>query len=82
VLWRTVWASEKDAAEFFDAMRRGLMQRHHIPWQKEYDSTPGQFRVDDPHRIIRLMQKGSTVTLIDATDLGFASTLEAQIASQ
>lgn len=82
ILWRSVWASEKDAGEFFDAMRRGLMQRHHIPWQKEYDSTPGQFRVDDPHRIIRILRTGSRVTIIDATDAAFAKALEEQVASQ
>ena len=72
VLWRTVWTTDKDAEEFFATLRTGLMSRHLIPWQKEYDVTPGQFRVDDPHRIIRLVRDGKTVTLIDATDAAFA----------
>ena len=76
LLWRSVWTTEKDAREFFDALRRGVMQRHLIPWQKEYDVSPDQFRVDDPHRIIRLRRFDKTVTLLDATDATFAKALE------
>lgn len=75
VLWRSVWSTPEDATQFFDAMRRGLMQRHQIPWQKEYDATPGTFAVNDPHRVIHLQQKGLTVTLINATDTAFAKSL-------
>lgn len=76
LLWRTVWAGDADAKEFFDAMRRGLMQRFDIPWQKEYDAVPNQFRVDDPHRVIRLVQKGAEVTLVNATEPEFARAME------
>ena len=56
------------------------MQRYKIPHQAEYDATPGQFRVDDPHRIIRLLvdMEKKTVTLLDATDPSFARALEAR----
>ena len=80
LLWRSVWTTEKDAWEFFDALRRGVMQRHLIPWQKEYDVSPDEFRVDDPHRIIRLRRMEKTVTLLDATDAPFAKALEEKFA--
>ena len=76
VLWRTVWTTEKDADEYFAVMRAGLMSRHLIPWQKEYDAVPGQFRVDDPHRIIRIKKDGKSVTLLNATDPAFAKAAE------
>lgn len=78
LLWRTAWTRPEDAKEFFDAMRRVVMQRRHIPWQKEYDIAPDQFHVDDPHRIIRLRRHGGgkLVTLIDATDPAFAKTMD------
>ncbi len=76
VLWRSVWITEKDAEEFFAAQRTSLMSRHLIPWQKEYDAVPNQFRVDDPHRIIRLRRDGRTVTLLSATDPAFAKAAE------
>jgi len=76
VLWRSVWTTEEDAKQFFDALRRGAMHRHLIPWQKEYDVSPDQFRVDDPHRIIRLQRTGKTVTLLNATDPAFAKAAE------
>ena len=76
LLWRSVWATEKDAKEFFDALRRGVMQRHLIPWQEAYDAAVNQFRVDDPHRIIRLRRTEKTVTLMDVTDAAFAKALE------
>lgn len=76
VFWRTEWSTEKDAREFFAAMRTGLMSRHLIPWQQEYDAVPQQFRVDDPHRSIRLRHSGKTVTLLDATDAAFAKAAE------
>lgn len=80
VFWRTEWRTEKDAEEFFAAMRAGLMSRHLIPWQAEYDAAPQQFRVDDPHRIIRLRRAGQSVTLLDATDAAFAKAAEEKFA--
>lgn len=76
VLWRSVWRTEGDAKEFFAVLRTGLMSRHLIPWQKEYDAIPGQFRVDEPHRVLRLRMDGKTVTLINATDPAFAKAME------
>jgi len=80
LLWRSTWATPNDAREFFDALRRILMQRFEIPWQKEYDAVPDQFRVDDPHRIIHLTRKDTTVTLINATDPAFAKAMDAKFA--
>lgn len=76
--WKTVWASDKDAKEFFDLMRRVIMQRFSIPWQQAYDAVPNQFRVDDPHRIVRLELKPNqkTVTLANSTETDFAAALE------
>ena len=78
VFWKTVWRTEKDAQEFFDHMRRVIMQRFSIPWRQGYDAAPGQFRVDDPRRVVRLVLKsgGKTVTLLQATDPAFAVELE------
>jgi hypothetical protein len=76
VLWRSVWMTGEDAQEFFEAQRRILMQRHLIPWQKEYDTAAGRFHVDDPHRVIRLARTERTVTLLNATDPAFAKAAE------
>lgn len=79
LFWKTVWVTEKDAGEFFQAMRRILMQRYSIPWQEKYDAVPGRFDVTDPHRVIRLVHAadGKTVTLLNATSPEFAAALEA-----
>jgi hypothetical protein len=60
-------------------MRRVLMQRFAIPYQKEYDQ-PGAFVVDDPHRIIRLRisEDKLRVTLVNATDAKLAEILDAR----
>lgn len=78
LFWKSVWRSEKDAKEFFAMMRQILMQRFSIPWRKEYDAVPGQFSVDDPRRIIRLVLQpdGKTVTLANSTDPVFAEALQ------
>jgi hypothetical protein len=72
--WKTVWRTQKDAKEFFDMMRRVVMQRFSIPWQKVQDAVANQYRVDDPHRIVRLELKEDqkTVTLINCTAPDFA----------
>lgn len=82
VFWKTVWRTEKDAQEFFQQLRVVVMQRFSIPWRKEYDAAPNQFRVDDPRRIIRLVVDAGTrtVTLLNATDPAFAATLEGNAA--
>src|SRR5690606_13572236 len=62
LFWRSVWSTDEDARQFFGALRRGVMHRHLIPWQKEYDVSPDRFQVDDPHRIVRLERNGKTVS--------------------
>jgi hypothetical protein len=81
VLWRSVWASDNDATEFFAALRRILMQRYSIPWQPEFDVSPDQFSLSEPHRAIRLSRHSATVTLIDATSQRFADALAAKFSS-
>ncbi len=78
VFWKTVWRTEKDAGEFFDHMRRVLMQRFALPWRAVYDELPGQFRVDDPQRVVRLVLRGAekVVTLLNATEPASARSLE------
>lgn len=78
LFWKTVWRTEKDAKEFFDQMRRVIMQRFSIPWRQSYDAVPGEFRIDDPRRVVRLVLKTGqkTVTLLNATDPAFAGELE------
>jgi hypothetical protein len=58
-------------------MRQILMQRFSIPWLREYDAVPGQFTVNDPRRLIRLVLQpdGKTVTLANCTDPAFADAL-------
>ena len=79
VFWKTVWRTEKDAQEFFEQLRRVVMQRFSIPWRKEYDAVPDRFSVDDPRRNIRLVLDAGrkSVTLLNATNPAFASALEA-----
>ncbi len=79
--WKTAWRSPAEAREFFDYLRRVLMQRFSIPWRREYDATPGQFRVDDPRRILRLTLSAdnTSVTLSHATDPAFATALDAWV---
>ena len=78
LFWKSVWRTEKDAKEFFDQMRRVIMQRFSIPWRQSCDALPGEFRVDDPRRVVRLVLKTGekTVTLLNATDPAFAVALE------
>ncbi len=79
VLWKTHWRRPDDGQEFFDGMRRVLMQRYTIPYQKEYDQ-PGAFVVDDPHRIIRvrLSDDKLRVTVVNATNATLAAALDAK----
>ena len=81
VLWRSVWASDNDATEFFAALRRILMQRYSIPWQQEFDVSPDQFSLSEPHRAIRLNRHGANVTLIDATSPRVADALAAKFST-
>ncbi len=76
--WKSVWRTGQDAKEFFDQVRRVVMQRFSIPWQQAYDAVPDQFRVDDPRRIVRLVLNPGekTVTFSHATDPAFAEALE------
>jgi len=83
VLWKTVWRTPQDAKAFFDLFRRVLMQRFSIPWRREYDATPGQFRVDDPRRVLRLTlgADGTSVSFSHATDPASAAILEKALAT-
>lgn len=78
VFWKTAWQTEKDAREFFDTLRKSLMQRFSIPWRAEYDAVPDRFTVQDPRRIIRLILNpvSKTVSLQNSTDPVFAAELE------
>ncbi|MES2707481.1 MAG: hypothetical protein V4726_12865 [Verrucomicrobiota bacterium] len=78
VFWKTAWSTEKDAREFFDTLRRSLMQRFSIPWRAEYDAVPDHFTVRDPRRIILLTVHPETkiVTLRNSTDPAFAAELD------
>ncbi|MDB6132727.1 MAG: hypothetical protein JWM59_970 [Verrucomicrobiales bacterium] len=78
VFWKTAWRTDQDAREFFDILRRSLMQRFSIPWRADYDAVPNQFTVTDPRRIIRLILNPATnaVTLQNSTDPAFAAELE------
>jgi hypothetical protein len=77
VLWKTHWRTAADGQEFYDGMRRVLMQRFKIPYQKEYDQ-PGAFIVSDPHRLIRLRisEDKLSVTLVNATETNLAEVLD------
>jgi hypothetical protein len=79
VLWKTHWRTPEDGQEFFDGMRRVLMQRYTIPYQKEYDQ-PGAFVVDDPHRIlrVRLSEDKLRVNVVNATNATLAAALDAK----
>ena len=78
VLWKTVWRTGTDGVEFFDGMRRILMQRNTIPHQPEYDQ-PNAFVMTDPHRAIRLRISPDklTVTVVNATEGAMADALDA-----
>jgi hypothetical protein len=77
VLWQTRWRTPADGQEFFDGMRRVLMQRFTIPYQKEYDQ-PGAFVVDDPHRVIRVRLSADKlqVSVVNASDAQVAALLD------
>ena len=78
VFWKTVWRTEADAREFFEQLRRVLMQRFSLPWRAPLDAAAGQFRVDDPQRVLRLALRAEdkAVTLINASDPAFGALLE------
>lgn len=75
--WQTHWRTPEDGQEFFEGLRRVLMQRHSIPWQPEFDNKSA-FLVNDPHRVIRLRISGDqkAVTLVDATDEAYGNALD------
>lgn len=77
VLWKTSWRTPEDGQEFFDGMKRILMQRLTIPYQKEYDQERA-FVVNDPHRQLRLRQSPDklSVTLVNTTEAAAADALD------
>jgi hypothetical protein len=77
MVWKSAWRTPEDGTEFFDGMKRILMQRFTIPYQKEYDQ-PNAFVVSDPHRIIRLKISADklSVSLVNATESAAADALD------
>ncbi len=77
VCWKSHWRTPEDGQEFFEGLRRVLMQRHTIPWQPEFDNKTA-FLVNDPHRVIRLRLSGDgkLVTLVNASEAAFADALD------
>ena len=74
LVWKTVWASAAEAAEFFAAERLLLEKRHAL---KEARSTERSYEADGP-RVIRLRQtEANEVILIDAATAEWADALGA-----
>ena len=82
VFWRTVWRSEKDAAEFFQAAQTVWLHRYGIPFHQRYVQKDGSLVVNDPDRVLRLRRTPDKlgVTIVDATDAAFADAMEARLA--
>jgi hypothetical protein len=65
VVWKTVWASAEEAAEFFEAEKKLLEKRHQLTGIR---STERSFEADAP-RFVRLRQtEANEVILIDAAN--------------
>jgi hypothetical protein len=80
VFWQTRWRTGKDALDFFQAAQTIWLHRYAIPFNKRYERSDGEFIVDDPGRVIRLRLTPDKqgVTIIDATEAGFADAIEAK----
>ncbi len=81
VHWRTLWQSEKDAAEFIKAAQTIWLHRYAIPWNARYEQPDGSTIVNDPTRQLRLRlgPDKKSVTLVDSPDAGWADALEAAL---
>lgn len=82
--WRTLWQTEKDAAEFLKAAQTVWLHRHAIPWNARYEQPDGSTLVSDPNRNIRIRLGADkkSVILIDSPDAAWADALEAGLAPQ
>lgn len=83
LVWKTVWASEKEAQEFFDAEKKLLEQRHRLtnPKLEAMGAVPGSsiivYSADAP-RFIRLrfpQTEAHEVIVIDAANAEWAQVL-------
>ena len=77
VVWKTQWRTPEDGQEFFEGLRRVLLQRYTIPWLPEFESKTA-FVVNDPHRVIRLRLSadGKSVSLVNATAEPYGNALD------
>ena len=82
--WRTLWQTEKDAAEFLKAAQTVWLNRHAIPWNARYEQPDGSTIVNDPNRVIRIRLGADkkSVTLVDSPEAAWADALEAGLAPQ
>jgi hypothetical protein len=84
VHWRTLWQTEKDAAEFLKAAQTVWLHRYAIPWNARYEQPDGSTVVDDPARQIRLRLGADkkSVVLVDSPDAAWADAMEATLVSK
>ena len=74
LIWKTVWASAGDAAEFFEAEKKLLEKRHQLTNPR---SAERSYEADGP-RAVRLRQTDANeVIVIDAADVGWVDSLGA-----
>ncbi len=74
LVWKTQWADETEAAEFFAAERQSLEKRYALAAPRHEAQS---FSADAP-RALRLIQTGAGVLCIDAPDAATAERLRAQ----
>ncbi len=75
LVWKTVWASAPEAAEFFEAEKK-LLEKRHAP--KDARSTERSYEADGP-RVLRLRQTDANeVILIEAANIEWADALAAR----
>ncbi len=73
LVWKTIWDSEKDAAEFFEAERQGLEKRYHLEQPR---TSADQFAADAPRTVRLVRLPGNAVLLIDAASADGARELQ------
>ncbi len=74
LIWKTVWGSAEEAAEFFQAEQKMLTKRHGLTVTRQEE---GRFEADGP-RVIRLRQTPANVVIvIDAKNVEWATALDA-----
>ncbi|GAK53415.1 hypothetical protein U14_04680 [Candidatus Moduliflexus flocculans] len=67
LIWRTVWDSKRDSAEFFRVYRQMLEKRYVSPANAATpaETTSTSWQMQTPAGIVRLERRGSAVMLID-----------------